>query len=88
MPIDKRREAICAEVARILRQERQKRNVSMTALAERAGLSQQMVSYTERQMRNPTLDTLLRLTGALGLNVVDVLRRAQAAASRTKRQRS
>jgi transcriptional regulator with XRE-family HTH domain len=45
----------------------------MTGLAAQAGLSQQMVSYVERGLRIPTLDTLLRLTDALGTNLDDVL---------------
>jgi transcriptional regulator with XRE-family HTH domain len=49
----------------------------MSAVAERSGVSQQMVSYVERGMRNPTLDTLVRMADALGLNPADVLRRAQ-----------
>jgi transcriptional regulator with XRE-family HTH domain len=48
----------------------------MNALATRAGLSQQMVSYVEREMRNPTLDTVLRMTGALGVNLADVINAA------------
>ena len=48
----------------------------MTKTAERAGLSQQMVSYVERGLRNPTLDTLLRITDALGINLSDVIRGA------------
>jgi transcriptional regulator with XRE-family HTH domain len=49
----------------------------MTALAARAGLSQQMVSYVEREMRNPTLDTLLRITDELKVNLAGVIERAQ-----------
>jgi len=48
----------------------------MTGLAARAGLSQQMVSYVEREMRNPTLDTLLRMSDALGIDISEVLRAA------------
>jgi len=48
----------------------------MTVLAARAGLSQQMVSYVERGMRNPTLETLLRITSALEIDLADVLIRA------------
>jgi transcriptional regulator with XRE-family HTH domain len=54
----------------------------MTALAARAGLSQQMVSYVEREMRNPTLDTLLRLSNALGIDLSDVLNAAMNRAER------
>jgi len=48
----------------------------MTEVAERAGLSQQMISYVERELRNPTLDTLMRITDALEIDLADVIRRA------------
>jgi transcriptional regulator with XRE-family HTH domain len=67
----------CARVAAILRSERENRRLSMNQVAERAGISQQMVSYVERGMRNPTLDTLLRMSSAIGIDLVDVIRRAQ-----------
>lgn len=76
------RQAVCSQVAKILREEREKRGISMTALAARAGLSQQMISYVEREMRNPTLDTLLRITGVLGVEIADVLNRAAKRASK------
>jgi transcriptional regulator with XRE-family HTH domain len=80
---DKKRLAISSQVARILQDERQKRGLSMTLLAQRAGLSQQMVSYVEREMRNPSLDTLLRITSALDVDLSAFIRRAQQA-SQTK----
>jgi DNA-binding phage protein len=49
----------------------------MNQVAERAGLSQQMVSYVEREIRNPTLETLLRVTAAIGINLAAVIQRAQ-----------
>ncbi len=48
----------------------------MNMVAERAGLSQQMVSYVEREMRNPTLETLLRIAAHWKLIWVSVLKRA------------
>jgi len=74
---------VAAHVAAILRAEREKRSLSMNALAERAGLSQQMVSYVEREMRNPSLDILLRITGVLQLELSQVLQRAEKAALRS-----
>ena len=35
-----------------------------------------MVSYVEREMRNPTLETLLRIAAALDINLADVLGQA------------
>ncbi len=67
-----------------MRQEREQRGLSMNELAARAGLSQQMVSYVEREMRNPTLETLLRITAALEVDLGKLITRAQSAASRQK----
>ena len=84
MPDSKIRKAICSQVARILREEREKRHLSMTVVAAKAGLSQQMVSYVERGIRNPTLETLLRITDALDVNLVKIIDRAYTAAKRAK----
>lgn len=81
---NKSQQAICSRVARILRQEREKRGLSMNLVAERAGLSQQMVSYVEREMRNPTLETLLRMAAALEIDLAKVLQAAQKVASKSK----
>lgn len=75
-------DVIVAAVAAQLRRERQRRNLSMNAVAELGGLSQQMVSYVERGMRNPTLDTLLRMSAAMKLELADVI----AAAVRNARK--
>ena len=68
---------ICSAVARILREERLKKNLSLNVLAANAGLSYQIISYIERGMRTPKLDTLVRIALALDLNLSDVLRRAE-----------
>jgi transcriptional regulator with XRE-family HTH domain len=76
VPSDKSQQAVCSRVAGILRQEREKRGLSMNRVAERAGLSQQMVSYVERGMRNPTLETLLRIAAAMEMDLAEILGRA------------
>jgi transcriptional regulator with XRE-family HTH domain len=76
-PSDKQRQAVIANVAKALRDTRVRKGMSMSAVAERAGLSQQMVSYVERQMRMPTLDTFLRMSEALAIDPSDVLRKAR-----------
>ncbi len=68
----------------MLRQERESQGLSMNRVAERAGLSQQMVSYVEREMRNPTLETLLRIAAALEIDLAQILQSAQKAASKSK----
>jgi len=72
----KSQQAVCSRVARILRLERERRNLSMNVVAARAGLSQQMVSYVEREMRNPTLETVLRISAAIEVDPLELLRRA------------
>lgn len=64
-------------VVKALRERRALMGLSMLAVAERAGLSQQMVSYVERGLRNPSLETLLRLADALELRLSDLLRGAE-----------
>jgi transcriptional regulator with XRE-family HTH domain len=75
-------EAISSQVARLLREERIKRHLSLNELAAKAGVSRQMVSYIEQEERNPSLDTMLRITRALEINLDDVIRRARYAAAR------
>ena len=83
VPKSSSRDAVCAAVAVALRKERERQSLSMNAVAERAGLSQQMVSYVERGMRNPTLDTLLRITEALDIELALLLQRATKAATKS-----
>ena len=73
-------EAVCSAVARILREEREDKGLAMLTVAQRAGLSQQMVSYVERGIRRPTLDTVLRICAALELDPAKVIQRARRAA--------
>ncbi|MEO6035407.1 MAG: helix-turn-helix transcriptional regulator [Verrucomicrobiota bacterium] len=67
------RDAVCTQVTSILHAERKKQQISMTVLAQRAGLSQSMISLVERDLRNPTLETLLRMCEVLELELSDVL---------------
>jgi transcriptional regulator with XRE-family HTH domain len=64
------------EVARLLRNERIRQGVSMDRLARKSGLSQPMISYVERGLRNPTLDTLLRIAAALDVDLSKLLKQA------------
>ena len=77
MSADKIRQSVCSQVARALRDEREEQGLSMRELANQAGLSQAMISFVERELRNPTLDTLLRMANVLKVDLSDVLRQAQ-----------
>jgi transcriptional regulator with XRE-family HTH domain len=76
------REAICSEVARLLKDLRIKRKLSMTELAARAGLSRAMISFVEHELRNPTLETLLRIAAVLEVDLAKVLEKASAGAAK------
>lgn len=76
------RKSICSHVARLLQEERQRQKLSMTVLAERAGLSQQSISYVERELRVPNLDTLLRITEVLKVNLDDIVAEARKTANK------
>ncbi len=56
----------------------------MTVLAQRAGLSQSMISFIEREIRNPSLETLLRIAEVFELNLGEIIKRAYKAASKSK----
>ena len=82
MAAAKTSDVVSSQVARLLREERIKRSLSLNELAAKAGLSRQMVSYIEQEKRNPSLDTLLRLTRALQINLDDLIRRARRSVTR------
>jgi len=76
--------AIRSNVARLLKAERERQGLSLNALASRSGLSRQMVSFVESEERNPSLETLLRLTEAMNLELETVIREARKLASAKK----
>ena len=81
-------QAVCARVATLLRAERLRQELSLSEVAERAGLSYQMVSYVERGMRVPGLDTFLRVTSALRMNAPETLGLAMAEEKTPTKSRS
>ena len=81
MLTDKSRRAICSEVAKSFHEERIRRGLTLAAVAAKAGLSYQMVGFVEKETRNPTLDTLLRISDALEIDLPKVIERAKMAIS-------
>lgn len=81
VPVDHFREAISSQIACLLKKEREKRELSLNALAQKAGLSRQTITFVEQELRSPTLDTLLRITFALGVDLEDIVARARKQAS-------
>jgi len=75
---EKNLSAVTSRVIRLLREERVRAGVSIYRLSKRSGVSQQMIGYVERGMRNPTLDTLLRIATALDVDLSKLIKRATA----------
>ena len=71
---------VCRHVASNLEKLRSKRQMSMTELAKRAGLSRTMIRFVEQGVRNPTLATLLRLAHAFEIDVCEIIKKAQVEA--------
>ena len=61
----------------LLREERLRQKLSLNEVAARSGLSHTMVSRVEKRERLPTIDTLLRITGAMEVDLCELLARAK-----------
>ena len=61
-------------LAEILRRERKKRHLSQEQLAVFAGMDRSYYSKIERGENKPTLNTLLKITSFLGIQLSDVIK--------------
>jgi transcriptional regulator with XRE-family HTH domain len=77
VPTDKLTDAVSSHVANLLREEREKRDLSLQLLAEKSGIARQTISYVEQEVQSPSLDTLLRITSAMGVDLAKIIARAQ-----------
>lgn len=82
MPTDKLCDAISFQVACLLKAEREKRGLSLKVLARKSGIARQTISYVEKEVQSPSLDTLLRITSALGVDLAKIIARAQKRVSK------
>ena len=58
----------------------------MNIVAQRSGLSHSIVSLVERDLRNPTLDTLLRIAEAIEVDLGEIITQAIKSASKQRRK--
>jgi transcriptional regulator with XRE-family HTH domain len=72
-----RSEIIGLAVIRLLREKREALGLSMNVVATRAQLSHTMISRVERGLRKPTLDTLLRIAGAMDVDLWPLVKEAE-----------
>jgi transcriptional regulator with XRE-family HTH domain len=74
------REIAIDRLMELLRQERLRKKLSLNEVATRAGLSHTMVMRVEKRERLPTIDTLLRITDAMGIKLSPLIAKATKAA--------
>jgi transcriptional regulator with XRE-family HTH domain len=81
---DKTRHPVSVEVLRLLREERERRGLSKYFVAEKSGVSQQMIGYVERGMKSPSFETVVRIAEGIGVDLADVVKRASQHVSKSK----
>lgn len=77
MPNFEQLDELSATVIRLLREERERQGISGKELAKRCSLNQSTISLTDRGLRKPTLETLLRMASVLEVRLGDVLLKAE-----------
>jgi transcriptional regulator with XRE-family HTH domain len=65
-----------SHVADLLKEERERQGFSLKALSQKAGLARQTITFIENEVQSPTLDTLLRLTLALDIDLTKIILKA------------
>jgi transcriptional regulator with XRE-family HTH domain len=78
-------EAVCAEIIRLLREERKQRNLSNYTVSQKSGVSESMLSLVERGLRNPSMELLLRIADGIGADLPTLTKKAQEMVSRKEK---
>lgn len=81
VPDNKLTDEIGSQVAIVLKEEREKRGLSLQVLARKSGIARQTISYVEQEVQSPSLDTLLRIASALNTDLAQIIAQAQMRAS-------
>jgi DNA-binding XRE family transcriptional regulator len=69
-------EAICDEIVRLLKEERERRSLSKYVISQRSGVSESMLSLVERGLRNPTMELTLRIADGIGADLPAIIQEA------------
>ena len=85
--MDRNAQALCTQIISLLRRERARRKLSKYYIAQESGLSPQMIAYVENGERNPSLETVLSMSAAMGVDLERIIRQARKEISKTARSR-
>lgn len=80
-PVTRDTNAFVKSLASVLQAARERTQISKTELAARAGLSQPHIGYIEHGKRAPTVESLKRISIALGISAADLVAEAEALAT-------
>ena len=69
-------EAIRKEIIRLLQEERIRRKLSNYAVAQNSGVSESMLSLVEHELRNPTMELMLRIADGIGADLPALIKKA------------
>ncbi|MBN2179519.1 MAG: helix-turn-helix transcriptional regulator, partial [Deltaproteobacteria bacterium] len=61
----------------ILRDRRKKRKLTLKTVSEKAGISEGFLSQVENDVNSPSVDTLVNICNAIGIQAGDVLKEAE-----------
>jgi len=61
------------EIGKIIAELRESRGLSMRKLAEKSGISQSFISKIEAGEKQPTIDSLLKISTGLGISLIELL---------------
>ncbi len=78
-------QALCAEIIRLLREERKQRKLSNYAVSQKSGVSESMLSLVDRGLRNPSMELMLRIADGIGANLPALITKAKATVSRKEK---
>lgn len=57
----------------LIRRHRKERKLTLKTVAERAGISEGFLSQVENNVNSPSVDTLIKISNAIGINAGDLL---------------
>lgn len=84
MPNHQSGQSLSLRVIQLLTEERERRKVTKYALAQKSGVSPQMIGYIEKGERNPTLEIVCRLAVALEVDLSKLVWKAEQEHSNPK----
>jgi len=74
---EKRVDTVAKSVAQELEATRLKLGLSLNQVGEKTGLAHQTIMYIESGKRKPTLDSLIRITDAYGIELSKLIKNAE-----------